>query len=366
MFETTTTSSTTDAGGIDTVQSTVSFSLDTSAGVRFVERLTLTGTANINGTGNALANILTGNSGNNTLNGGSGSDTLLGGTGNDSYITDGGDTITESAGQGTDTVQSSVSFTLGANLENLILTGSGAINGTGNTLANQITGNGSNNTLNGAGGNDILIGNAGNDTFITDGGDSITEDSGQGTDTVQSSVSFTLGANLENLVFTGGGAINGTGNTQANQISGNSGNNTLNGSTGNDTLSGGNGSDNFIFNTTLGTNNVDRITDFNVTADTIRLENAVFTGLANGTLSAAAFVRTHLGTPQMQVTGSSTSQTQAGSTLTETEQVLQRRFISRPSGQISLSLMLTSSSSDPIKVCARQNCVRSGRERERT
>ena len=85
VFETSTTSSVVDAGGIDTVQSAVSFNLDATAGVRFVERLTLTGTANVNATGNALANILTGNAGNNVLNGGLGNDVMLGGVGNDTF-----------------------------------------------------------------------------------------------------------------------------------------------------------------------------------------------------------------------------------------------------------------------------------------
>jgi Ca2+-binding RTX toxin-like protein len=272
--------------GTDTVHSSVSFTLGAN-----LENLVLTGSAAINGTGNTLANRITGNSANNTLNGAGGADTLIGGAGNDTYITDGGDTITENASQGTDTVQSSVSFTLGANLENLVLTGSAAINGTGNTLANRITGNSANNTLNGAGGADTMIGGAGNDTYITDGGDTITENARQGTDTVRSSVSLTLGANLENLVLTGSANINGTGNTLANTLTGNTGANSLNGGAGNDTLTGGSGKDTFIFNTALGSSNIDRITDFNVVDDTIRLENAIFLGLANGTLAASAFVR---------------------------------------------------------------------------
>ncbi len=272
--------------GADTVQSSVSFTLGEN-----LENLVLTGSAAIRGAGNTLNNRITGNSGNNTLNGGGGKDTLVGGTGNDTYITDGGDTITENAGQGTDTVQSSASFTLGTNLENLTLTDAAAINGTGNSAANVLTGNSGSNVLNGAGGTDVMLGGSGNDTYVTDGGDTITENANQGADTVQSSVSITLGANLENLVLTGNGSISGSGNTLANTITGNAGANSINGSTGGDTLTGGSGSDNFIFNTTLGASNVDRITDYNVAADTIRLENAIFVGLAGGTLKASAFTK---------------------------------------------------------------------------
>jgi Ca2+-binding RTX toxin-like protein len=186
---------------------------------------------------------LFGGSGNDVLNGGSGEDMLSGGTGNDTFVTDGSDAISENAGGGTDTVQSSGSMTLGANLENLVLSGTGAINGAGNGGANSLTGNGSANVLVGGGGTDNLAGGGGNDTYITDGGDKITEVSGAGTDTVQSSVRLTLGANLENLTLTGSSAINGTGNTLANTITGNSGNNVLNGGGGSDSMGGGGGND---------------------------------------------------------------------------------------------------------------------------
>jgi subtilisin family serine protease len=86
VFETTTTTGSINAGGNDIVQSLVSFNLDANAGVRFVERLTLTGTGAINGFGNALANTLVGNSGNNVLNGGNGSDILFGRAGNDKLV----------------------------------------------------------------------------------------------------------------------------------------------------------------------------------------------------------------------------------------------------------------------------------------
>jgi Ca2+-binding RTX toxin-like protein len=200
--------------------------------------------------------------------------------------------------------------TLGANVENLTLTGSGAINGTGNSAANTLTGNGGNNTLDGGQGADAMIGGAGNDTYvIDDGGDTITEAAGEGTDTVRSSVRVTLEANVENLVLTGTSAIHGTGNDAANTITGNGGNNTLDGGggadvligggggdaliggAGNDTLTGGAGADRFVFNSALTVANVDRITDYNVADDDIWLENWVFTGFWNGYVDARAFVK---------------------------------------------------------------------------
>jgi Ca2+-binding RTX toxin-like protein len=109
--------------------------------------------------------------GNDTLNGGSGVDTLIGGTGDDTYVVDTTtDTITESFGGGTDKVSSSVTYTLaaGSNLENLTLTGSAAINGTGNELANALTGNTGSNRLDGGAGNDVLVGGRGTD-YLTGG-----------------------------------------------------------------------------------------------------------------------------------------------------------------------------------------------------
>ncbi|MBC1198057.1 DUF4347 domain-containing protein, partial [Microcystis aeruginosa BLCCF158] len=151
--------------GIVTISDTLTANVTTTLPAN-VENLTLTGTTNINGTGNTLNNIITGNSGNNILNGGAGIDTLIGGLGNDIYQIDTTtDTITENVNQGTDTVQSSVTYTLGNNLENLTLTGTTNINGTGNTLNNIITGNSSNNILNGGTGIDTLIGGLGNDTY---------------------------------------------------------------------------------------------------------------------------------------------------------------------------------------------------------
>jgi Ca2+-binding RTX toxin-like protein len=228
--------------------------------------------------------------GNDTLNGGGGNDSLIGGTGNDTYVIGAGDVIVESSGQGTDTVETGGSLTLGANLENLRLTGTSASNGTGNSLTNAIFGNSANNTLKGGGGTDTFTGGAGNDTYFVDGGDVIVESSGQGIDSVQSSVSYTLSSNVENLTLTGTKAINATGNTLANTLIGNSAANVLKGDLGADKLTGGAGKDTFVFNTTLGSGNIDLITDFNARDDQIKVDNTIMMALSNGKLSSSAFI----------------------------------------------------------------------------
>lgn len=229
--------------GNDLVQASVSYILSDN-----IERITLIGSGNINATGNSLDNTLIGNSGNNTLDGGAGNDSMAGGAGDDVYIVDSvGDILTEGLSAGNDTVRASVNWTLGSNFESLVLTGSDAINGTGNTLANTITGNSGANTLNGGLGADTLIGGEGDDTYVVDNvGDVIIEHLGEGNDTVQASISYVLGDHLENLILTGSTGLNGTGNSLANIITGNSGANTLDGGAGADTLIGGGGSDTYI------------------------------------------------------------------------------------------------------------------------
>ena len=309
--------------GTDHVQSSFSYTL--GAGL---ELLTLTGSAAINGNGNNANNTLVGNSAVNALAGGNGNDLLIGGlgadamnggAGNDIYFVENvGDTVTDSTGS--DTVNSTITYTLGASIERLILGGVTAINGVGNGLVNTLTGNGvanslsglgGNDTLSGLGGNDILNGGAGadtmsggggNDLYVVDNAADVTVEIGNavggGVDTVQSSITRALGANIENLTLTGSAALNGTGNNIANTLLGNTGANVLSGlngadqihgGLGNDTLIGGVGLDKFVFDTTANSaTNTDTINDFTPVDDVIWLNNAVFTAfVTDGAVSAA-------------------------------------------------------------------------------
>lgn len=301
--------------GTDQVKSNVTYTLGNN-----VENLALTGVAALNGTGNGLANVLTGNAGanvltggagNDQLNGAGGADRLAGGIGNDIYTIDNaGDVVVETVDQGTDTIRTALSFNLSSlQVEWLVLTGSGNVNGTGNTLENRLTGNAGANILNGGAGADRLAGAAGNDRYVVDNaGDVVLEAANAGTDTVQSSVSFVLGTQaIEHLTLTGGAATAGTGNALANRITGNgganrlageagadtiqggAGNDQLFGGTGNDVLLGGAGADAFHFDTALAAN-VDRLNDFVAADDTIFLDRSVFDDIAaDGRLAAGAF-----------------------------------------------------------------------------
>ena len=193
--------------------------------------------------GNALANVLLGGAGADTLlgaagadslNGGSGNDSLNGGDGADIYVVDAsGDVVAESNSSlslgGSDLVNSSVSFVLGNNLERLTLSGSAAINGTGNALGNLLTGNSGANLIKGLAGLDSLAGGSGNDQLF--------------------------------------------------------------GGLGNDTLTGGLGNDRFVFDAIKGSTNIDRITDFRSGTDKIVLDDDIFTrlpgSLTTKTLAAA-------------------------------------------------------------------------------
>ena len=214
--------------------------------------------------------------GNDILDGKKGADKMIGGKGNDTYLVDHtGDKAIEKAGQGTDTVRSKVTFTLGANVENLTLLGTAAINGTGNELANTIIGNAGNNILDGGDGSDSLIGGLGDDTLVVgldaDGLDTDTLDGGDGSDSLMfatgnpfSFLDFTLaeggsgsfdgtGHGLADADYTGIENLVGrdgtdtidqlTGNSSANRILGRGGTDALHGMAGNDILEGGDGDD---------------------------------------------------------------------------------------------------------------------------
>jgi Ca2+-binding RTX toxin-like protein len=333
--------------GDDRVASTVSYALPDN-----VEELRLL-VGGLNGYGNSLDNRLygfvgaerlEGFAGNDMLSGLAGADIMIGGQGDDEYHVDtvehwdpathtyyfGSDQVIENAGEGSDLVISTVTYTLPENVERLTLDGFGSLQGTGNSLDNELIGNSATNRLEGLAGNDRLdggmgadtmVGGTGDDTYVVDNvGDQVIEASAQGADLVRSSISFTLGTNVEKLTLTGSASIGGIGNSIANTIIGNSGANLLNGGAGNDTLSGeagndrisggagddtinggigadtltgGIGRDIFYFNSALSKlsfTNIDKIEDFSVLDDTIQLENAVFTELGLfSTLSAGAF-----------------------------------------------------------------------------
>jgi len=272
--------------GTDAVRAWIDYTLTAN-----VEKLTLQGTANLNGTGNDLANTLVGNAGNNILDGGLGGDTMTGGAGDDTYVIDNAaDRASENAGGGFDTLLSSITYMLRANAEKLVLTGADNINAVGNTQDNILTGTAGNNILDGGAGADEMTGGDGNDTYVVENaGDVVIEAADGGTDAVRSWIDYTLGANVEKLSLYGTANINGTGNELANGLLGNTGRNVLDGGLGADVLTGNGGGDTFRFSTALGADNVDRITAFDHAADTIQLDDAIFAALGTGALDAGAF-----------------------------------------------------------------------------
>lgn len=286
--------------GTDTVESSIDYVLGET-----LENLTLLGSADLAATGNTGSNVIVGNSGNNLIDGGSGADTLYGGGGDDFYAAvSSSDYVREFAGEGVDTIERvfETNLVLDSNVENLIL-GAGISTGNGNGLNNTITGNDGDNTLGGWDGNDVLHGldgddalfggdgvdtllggvgsdyldggsgvdhlegGAGNDVYITDeSSDVVIEAAGAGTDQVQTTASYTLSANIENLFLMEGGAIDGTGNSLDNYITGNSdanvidgggGNDTLVAGGGDDTLYGGAGDDKYVFDESSGSDVID-------------------------------------------------------------------------------------------------------------
>ena len=282
--------------------------------------------------------ILYGLGGNDQISGGEGDDYLVGGAGNDTmdggagsdtfYVDSAGDVVIDAVGVGTDRVAASVSYALSADadietLEAVNLGDTNAMDLTGNQFGQGIIGNAGVNRLDGGGGNDELVALGGNDTLIGGAGDDIlvggsgadsmnggdgsdtyyVDDAGDvmidavapGTDRAATSISYALGADVdielyEAITLSATDAMNLTGNQFGQTILGNNGANTIDGKGGADLMVGLGGADIFAFTSALGGSNVDSIDDFTAADDTIALDDAVFTGLATGALSAGAFV----------------------------------------------------------------------------
>jgi Ca2+-binding RTX toxin-like protein len=254
---------------------------------------------------------ISGLDGNDLLDGGAGADRMVGGAGSDRYRVDNADDeIVEAVGGGREIVWATVDYTLaaGQEIKRLQTTDAAATTGidfTGNEFGNSLLGNAGDNVLIGGAGDDHISGGAGadrmeggagDDTFRVDNAaDRVIEAASGGIDRVGATASYTLEAGQHIEVLRaydrdGTTAINLTGNERANAVKGNDGDNVINGGAGNDRLFGLGGADSFLFSTALSaTTNVDLVADFNVAADTIQLENAIFTVLAAGALGADAF-----------------------------------------------------------------------------
>ena len=244
------------------------------------------GTSNANQTitGNDASNVLRGGNGNDRITGGAGNDVIHAGAGNDQVDAGAGNDIVF-GGDGNDSILG------GAGNDSLYGDG-GNDTLTGNQGDDKLYGGTDNDRLDGGDGVDTMEGGTGNDTYVVDNArDVVTELGSQGIDTVESFITTTLGANVENLALQGNANINGFGNAGANVISDNAGNNMLVGGLGADIIRLGAGKDSVLFNSALGNGNIDRIEGFNVADDHIKLEDAVFraVGPANSWLAADAF-----------------------------------------------------------------------------
>ncbi len=281
-------------------------------------------------TGGAGNDIISAGADSDTIDGGAGNDTLSGGNGNDTYYVDhANDKVIElssNTDSTADLISSSVSYTLPLYVEKLTITGTGAnFTATGNNLANTITGGAGNDSINGGTGADSMVGAAGNDTYVVDNTGDVVLESGttDALDVIQSSVTFTMPTNVENMTLTGRLVINGTGNGDANTLIGNisantltgdagndllqglAGNDTLYGGAGQDTLTGGDGVDKFMFDSTYVSEAVvDTITDF-----TRALKEKIDLSLivSGGATDAFTFIGTSAfsGLGQLRYTGTS-------------------------------------------------------------
>jgi Ca2+-binding RTX toxin-like protein len=239
--------------GLDTVRAAVSYALNGSE-VENLETTNAFGTTAINLTGNALANTITGNAGANIIDGRDGSDTV-------SYANNRAHVQVELLASGTDSVAAEFAGPPGQDVLVSIDTLRSIENVRGSAFNDIINGNELDNTLDGNGGADTLTGRAGNDSYVVDNAlDIVVENANEGKDTIQSSVTYALSANVENLTLTGTIGASGVGNGLANTIVGNSAANFIDGGAGADTLVGGGDNDLFVFRP--GEANGDTVLDF--------------------------------------------------------------------------------------------------------
>jgi Ca2+-binding RTX toxin-like protein len=243
----------------NTISSSVGYTLPTN-----VNTLVLTGATAASGMGNAGADTLTANSAADTLAAGTGVASLIGGSGNDVFVVNNtADIVTDTSTTATNTLDASASYTLPANVNTLVLTGTAAITGTGNAHTNTLTGNSGADTLVAGAGIATMTGGAGNDTFVVDNTSDVVSDAySAALNILDSSVSYTLPTNVNTLVLTGTAALSGTGNAHTDAISANGGADTLTAGTGVATMTGGSGSDTFVVN-----NTADVVTDTSTTAN---------------------------------------------------------------------------------------------------
>lgn len=224
--------------------------------------------------GDAGRDTLVGGAGNDTLDSGSGVDKLAGGAGDDTYYVDSrSDGIVELADDGADIVYASSSYTLGSNVEQLVLVGDGDFTAGGNSLDNRLIGNSGNNVLAGGLGSDTLEGGLGNDIYVVNDSLDTIIDTG-GSDTIRSTLDVYLPADIENVELVGIGDTVAVGNGAANKLTGNMGNNILDGLAGVDTLTGGEGADQFILSFNGAGIATDLIMDFTAGSDLLVIDLA--------------------------------------------------------------------------------------------
>ncbi|MBB4526530.1 UNVERIFIED_ORG: Ca2+-binding RTX toxin-like protein [Rhizobium sophorae] len=229
--------------GTDQVISSVSFDMRG----QYIEKLTLTGTADLDAIGTKYDNTILGNSGNNSINGGAGADWMAGGAGNDTYFVDSTkDQVIERAGEGIDTVHTTISLDIrGQYLEAVVVDGNAAASIVGNSLDNTIVGNQAANTIDGSFGADVMIGGCGDDVYYIDNrGDIVVESVSAGTDTIYTTIGISTPiANVEVYRLLGAENLGLKASDGDQKLFGNVGNNTLDGGAGVDWLEGGKGND---------------------------------------------------------------------------------------------------------------------------